>query len=147
MKKVSILAFALLAIKPLAAQTIKEKDVPQIVVDAFNKDYPYGHDQNVTWGKNKENYEAEYGSDRAVLIAPTGKIIANKNAILTKNLPEAILNYFRDVEKTEKLVEAERVIMVEDGAVFFLVVTKNHFYKFDTLGKLISNEPFNEISK
>jgi len=36
--------------------------------------------------------------------------------------------------------------MMEDGAVF-CNCNKNHLYKFDTLGKLISNEPFQEYNK
>jgi hypothetical protein len=117
---------------------LKASEVPEKVKASFKSDYPYA--KNVLWEKNGNNFEAEYHENRAVLISPEGVILADKNDILPKNLPEAILNFMRDNENNEKVTKSQRVIYT-DGTVSFLVLTKKFMYKFDTKAKLLSKDP------
>jgi hypothetical protein len=146
MKKIHLVAILLLgSFLKVQGQVvdIKQSEVPKVVVDSFYKYFPNAN-KEVQWEKEGDNYEVIYEETRAALLSPDGTLIANNNAIMPENLPESILNYFRENEPKERILSAQREIMQADGSVFFLVITKKSMYKFNPLGKLISKDKYDK---
>ena len=130
-----VLITLFLGLTSQAQSLVDDKDVPKIVIDSLNKAYP--EIKNPDWFLVKANYEAVYDIDRAILISPYGNIIAEMNNILVENLPENVLKYFKLNEPNTKLISSRRMIMDEDGRVYFIVNSTKHYYKFNAKGQLI----------
>lgn len=73
------------------AQDIPQKDVPAVVVNAFQQKFP--QQSIVEWEYKKGLYEAEFeikNLDHSVYIDSTGKIVRYKKEINANELPAAV---------------------------------------------------------
>jgi H2-forming N5,N10-methylenetetrahydromethanopterin dehydrogenase len=118
-----------------AQSLLEDKDVPKIVKDSLNKIYP--EIQNPKWFLVKDNYEAVYDTDRAILLTAYGNVIAEMNNVVVDGIPEGILRYFKLNEPNTKLISSRRMVMYEDGRVYYIVNSNKQYYKFNTKGQLL----------
>ena len=112
MKK-TLLLVALLAGNALIAisQDLKSKDVPSVVKEAFAKKYQTT--LKVSWEKEKENFEANWGGksgeDNSAVFTPGGEFVEIVNAMPVKNLPPAVFTYVKAHYNGTKINEAGKV--------------------------------------
>ncbi|WP_394775393.1 PepSY-like domain-containing protein [Flavobacterium sp.] len=123
--KNSILTCLVLLFSSFAiAQSVREKDIPNIVKSTFLISYP--NQTNVKWEKEKENYEASFTigkTDRSVLVDSSGNIIETEEEISVKELPAKALAYIRQNYKNTKIKEAAKIIDAHDVVSFEAQVT------------------------
>ena len=85
--------------------------VPSVVKSALYKRYPEA--KNVTWEKEKGNYEANWGGksgeDNSVQFTPAGDFIEIVNAIPVNQLPEPVIVYVNKHYKGAHISEAGKV--------------------------------------
>src|ERR1700753_848532 len=79
------------------AQDIKAKNVPAVVKEALAKKYP--NTSQVSWEKEKGNYEANWGGksgeDTSVQFTPAGAFVEEVDAIPVSQLPAAVATYVK----------------------------------------------------
>jgi hypothetical protein len=96
---------------PTVAQKLKNTDVPATVKAALQKKYPSA--ANVTWEKEKGNFEANWGGrskeDNSVLFTPDGSFVEMVVAIPVNSLPQAVSAYVKKNYQGAKITEAGKV--------------------------------------
>ena len=124
----------------LNAQDLKDKDVPAIVKSAFAKKYPAV--KKVSWEKEKENYEANWGGksgeDNSVMFSPTGNFIEIVEAISIDKLPSSIAPFIAKNYNGAKIKEAGKVTDAL-GKHTIEVEIKGKDLIFDEKGNFIKN--------
>ncbi len=89
----------------------KHVTIPSAVKSALSKKYPDA--KNVTWEKEKGNYEANWGGksgeDNSVQYTPSGTFIEIVNAIAVNQLPASVSTYIKQHYKGAKITEAGKV--------------------------------------
>nr|WP_294781477.1 PepSY-like domain-containing protein [uncultured Flavobacterium sp.] len=138
--KNSILTCLVLLFSSFAiAQSVSEKDIPNIVKSTFLLSYP---DQtNVKWEKEKENYEASFTigkTDRSMLVDSSGNIIETEEEISVKKLPAKALAYIKQNYKNIKIKEAA-IITDAQGIVTFEAQVTSIDLIFDKQGTYIKS--------
>jgi|SRR6185312_8363979 len=92
-------------------QDLKNKDVPAVVKSALQKNYPQA--KNVSWEKEKGNYEANWGGksgeDNSVQFTPAGAFIEIVRAIPVTDLPKSAIDYIHKNYRGAKITEAGKV--------------------------------------
>jgi hypothetical protein len=95
----------------LTAQKLKSAQVPEAVKNALLKKYPSA--SNVTWEKEKGNFEANWGGrskeDNSVLFTPDGTFVETVVAIPIADLPLGIATYIKAHYPGSKITEAGKV--------------------------------------
>ena len=146
MKKTFGLALVLLAVNGAAfsqeAKEGKEKiTVPTIVKTALQN--KYADAKNVTWEKEKGNYEANWGGksgeDNSVQYTPSGKFIEEVKAISTDQLPANITAYVKEHYKGAKITEAGKVTDANGKISYEAEVNKKDLI-FDDKGNFVKAE-------
>ncbi len=132
-----MLVVAMIASKATAAK-IKEKNVPQIVKDAFQKQFPGATE--VEWEMENGSYEAEFDLnevDHSALINTSGQIMETEVEIETAQLPAMVQDYLKSAYSGKKVKEA---FMITDAnnKVTYEVEIKGKELLFDGQGKLLS---------
>jgi hypothetical protein len=137
MKKVAVV-FVLLLIANLSfAQKMQEKDVPNAVKSAFQKQYPTA--QATKWEKEKENFEVECKIGKAetsVLLDLQGNILETETEIAVNELPKTILDYVTTQYKGQKIKEAAKIIDAK-GTLTYEAEIKGKDLIFDDKGNFI----------
>src|SRR6478672_12367952 len=99
MKKLLIILIAVMMFSGGATfgQKVRSAQVPPVVKAAFVKKYPAA--KNVTWEKEKGNYEANWGGksgeDQSVQYTPAGEFLEIVNAIPVAQLPKPVAAYVK----------------------------------------------------
>jgi len=142
MKKKLLLAVAIVAAAgSVHAQDLKTKDVPAIVKSACEKKYPEA--TNVSWEKEKGNYEANWGGksgeDNSVLFTPSGIFVEIVKAISISGLPKAVAPYVKAHYKGAKISEAGRVTDAA-GKTMYEAEIKGMDLIFDENGNFIKRD-------
>ena len=146
MKKTLGLALVLLAINGAAfsqeAKEGKEKiTVPAIVKTALQN--KYADAKNVTWEKEKGNYEANWGGksgeDNSVQFTPSGKFIEEVKAISPDQLPAGVISYVKEHYKGAKITEAGKVTDAT-GKIFYEAEVNRKDIVFDENGNFVKTE-------
>lgn len=138
--KNSIFAFLALLFSSFAiAQSVSEKDVPNIVKSTFLLSYP---DQtNVKWEKEKGNYEANFTigkTQHAMLLDSSGNILETEEEISVKKLPAKALAYIQKKYKNKKITEAAKITDAHGKVTFEAQVTSIDLI-FDKQGTYIKS--------
>lgn len=140
MKKIFLGAIAVLAINVAVAQNIHRSEVPSVISNKFNTQFPKVKD--VEWEKGNNFYKVEFetvrGLDHDVWYDKSGEVVKHKEEIFSKDLPQVIktslkANYknylIDDVDKItegdsitykveiEKLSEEITIFYKEDGTI------------------------------
>ena len=119
------------------AQKVQEKDLPNAVRSAFQKQYPTA--QKVKWEKEKENFEAEFKLDKtetSVLIDLQGNILETETEIAINQLPKTILDYVTTNCKGQKIKEAAKITDAK-GVLTYEAEIKGKDLIFDEKGNFI----------
>ena len=123
------------------AQKLKNTDVPKAVQSALTQKYPDA--ANVTWEKEKGNYEANWGGkskeDNSVVFTPEGKFVEIVKAIPVTDLPGAIALYVKKNYSGAKITEAGKVIGA-NGKTMYEAEVKGKDLIFDEAGKFIKKD-------
>ena len=135
------LCFALMFTSMLCAQKLNNKDVPAVVKSALESKYPQA--KNVTWEKEKGNYEANWGGksgeDNSVQFTPTGEFIEIEKAISVSQLPKSIDSYVKENYKGAKITEAGKVTDAK-GKISYEVEVNKKDLVFDEKGNFVKLE-------
>ena len=140
MKRTSIVACIALCLTSIGsmAQKVKNTDVPAAVKSALIKKYPAA--ANVTWEKEKGNYEANWGGkskeDNSVVFTPDGNFVEMVVAIKVADLPVGAMNYIKAHHAGAKVTEAGNVTYA-DGKTGFEAEVKGKDLVFDSEGNFI----------
>ena len=119
------------------SQKVKEVEVPQIVRDAFSKEYPQV--VKVIWDRENENYEASFDLnkvDHSVLIDQEGKVVETEIEIEESELPVRILKYIDMHYPRKRLKEAAKITDAK-GNVTYEAEVKGVDLLFDSIGDFI----------
>ena len=79
---------------PVSAQTMQQRGVPAVVLNAFQQQFPKARD--VEWERMRDgNYEVEFdngvfGRDNEVIISPEGKLLRHQEDLTSSSLPDAV---------------------------------------------------------
>src|SRR4051812_5431999 len=102
---IGLFFFSTMAIVSASGQDLKSKDVPNPVISALLKTYPNA--KNVTWEKEKGNYEANWGGksgeDNSVQFTASGEFIEIVKAIPVSELPKSVSSYIQKHYKGAKI--------------------------------------------
>lgn len=143
MKKLSILLLLAAMSSVSFAQDIAQKDVPAVVLNAFQQKFP--NQTDVDWEFKHNLYEAEFeikNMDHDVYIDSTGKIVKYKKEITSAELPAAVTSSIQknfvgytidDVKKTEEASAHTYKVELKKGLEERKVV-------FGVDGKIIENK-------
>ena len=92
-------------------QNLAPAKIPPVIKAALAKKYPMA--KNITWEKEKGNFEANWGGksgeDMSVQFSPAGVFVEQVVAISPAILPESIIRFVMAHYKGAKITEAGRV--------------------------------------
>jgi len=146
MKKILSFVTVLLTVSSAAfTQEKKEsKDnisVPAIVKTALYK--KYAEAKNVTWEKEKGNYEANWGGksgeDNSVQFTPSGNFIEMVKAISVNQLPPDVIAYVKQHYQGAAITEAGKVTDAKENS-FFEAEVHGKDIIFDEKGNFVKTE-------
>jgi hypothetical protein len=129
---------AIFIISGSCAQDLKSTDVPAVVKSALVKKYPEA--RNVSWEKEKGNYEANWGGksgeDNSATFTPAGGFIEIVKAIAISQLPQTVAPYVKAHYNGAAISEAGLVTDAK-GNVTYEAEVKGKDLIFDKSGTFI----------
>lgn len=118
------------------AQRLNATTVPFVVKQALLKKYPAAGE--VTWEKEKGNYEANWGGkskeDNSVTFTPAGAFLEQVVAIPVTSLPAAVTTYIKTHYPGVKITEAGKVTDAA-GKISYEAEVKGKDLSFDETGQ------------
>jgi hypothetical protein len=147
--------FALLSTLPLtlplslAAKDISKKQMPQPVLEAFEKAYPKAKD--VEYEKERRDdktyYEIEYRENKKqydILYTPDGVLMEKEEELALSEVPEAAVQAVKKEYPRGKLKEAEKVMDAQGNVTGYEIEVKEGKKEWDVYtdvnGKIIRKE-------
>jgi Putative beta-lactamase-inhibitor-like, PepSY-like len=137
MKKIAVVIALLLFATVSFAQKMQEKDVPNAVKAAFQKQYPTASD--VKWEKEGEKFEASFDLnkiDNSVLFDAKGNLLETEVEIELNQLPKTILDYVATNYKGQKIKEAAKITDAK-GVLTYEAEIKGKDLIFDEKGNFL----------
>lgn len=119
-------------------QKIQEKNVPQAVKLAVQKQYPQV--KETEWQKENEHYEAEFiqnGTEISLLLDAQGNIMETEIEISVEMLPQKVREYVSQNYPKEKIKEAAKITDAKGNLSYEAEIKKTDLY-FDAQGNFIS---------
>jgi len=124
-----------LTVTTVTAQKLKNANVPDVVKNALLKKYPTA--SNVTWEKEKGNFEANWGGrskeDNSVVFTPDGAFMEMVVAIQIADLPLGVVTYVKAHYPGAKITEAGKVTDAK-GKISYEAEVKGKDLLFDEEG-------------
>lgn len=136
MKTISILLGALFAMTFAHAQEISNKEVPTVVTNTLQKNYPSA--EKLRWEVEKGNYEAEFEVNEtgySLLIDISGNILETEMEIKVAELPVKAKDFVSKNYAGKKIKEATK-ITDSKGDVTYEAEVKGKDLIFDSDGNL-----------
>ncbi|MDB5091693.1 MAG: hypothetical protein JWR09_5687 [Mucilaginibacter sp.] len=142
MKKIILsMLMGVAAITAVNAQRVKSPFVPVTVKSALTAKYPAAAD--VSWEKEKGNYEANWGGksgeDMSVQFTPDGTFIEQVVAIKVSDLPAGVFTYVKQHYKGVKITEAGKVTDAK-GTLRYEAEVKGKDLVFDEKGNFLTQD-------
>lgn len=139
MKTILLTAAAIvLAVNTVAAQKIKESEVPKAVTTSFNTNF--SGVKSKSWEKEKDcTYEVDFDLNKienSATFKPDGTLIETETEIAISELPKAVNNYLAKNYKDKKIKEAAKIVDAE-GNLKYEVEIDNKDLLFDQQGNFI----------
>jgi len=118
--------------------------VPRIVKSSLYKKYPAARmARRITWGKENDNYEANWGGKESeansVQYKPDGTFVEMVQKIPVNQLPELVIVYINKHYKEVKITKAGKITDAE-GNLFYKTEIKERDLLFDENGKFVKAE-------
>jgi len=146
MKKTSVIVAATILTLSVHAQKIKDNEVPELVKEAFKRQYS---DVKVSeWEMEKGNYEAEFkkdGSEQSVVIDANGKILETEVEIKIDQLPAKVKDYIFKTYKNARIREASK-ITDSKGTITYEAEINRKDLIFDANGEFIKESAEKEFN-
>jgi Putative beta-lactamase-inhibitor-like, PepSY-like len=115
--------------------------VPAVVKSSLYR--KYADARNVTWEKEKGNYEANWGGksgeDKSVQFTPAGDFIEIVNAIPASQLPASTITYIKEHYKGSHISEAGKVTDAKRKLSYEVEVNRKDII-FDEKGNFVQAE-------
>lgn len=137
----NLILFAAAAISTLGCAQIKEKkEVPKVVKEAFQKEYP---NTKVNWDIETDGFEAEFtmnGKDASANYDKKGHKVATEIEIKENELPAKALTYIamtypnKKIKETAKITDDKNIITFEAE---ISIDGKNSDLIFDASGRFV----------
>jgi len=125
------------------AQDIQQKNVPAVVLNAFQIKFPNASD--VDWRLEKGNYRIKFevnNKDNKLVLDDRGKLMKHEQDLWESEIPVSVLETvkskvaFFDLNDADKLVEGSKTIY----SINFEIDKRDHDFLLDGKGKLLSYE-------
>ncbi len=122
------------------SQDLNVKDVPSVILNKFQKEYPKAFD--IEWEMDGGNYNVDFEigqKDFEIWYAPSGEIIRKKEELTKSELPKSILEKINKeysgykVDDIKKITEGTKVVYLVELDSF----TKDWKITFDASGKVL----------
>lgn len=128
MQKYKLLIFVsifILSISSLFGQKIHKKNVPSIIVNSFNQQFPRAYD--VEWKMEKDVYKVEFETglfrtDHTVWYDNSSNMIKHKAEISKRDLPDSVLNMLNDDYEGYKVSDVKMIS--QDGVSTYTMELK-----------------------
>lgn len=118
-KQILILSFTLAAISNLSAQDITQNQVPSIIINKFNTEFPKATD--IEWEINGDLYNVDFEIgwhvDHEVWYNSEGKIVKHKEDITKNELPKPVYDRIKTDFKSYSINDLERI--TENGKTVY----------------------------
>jgi hypothetical protein len=138
MKALVIVSALILVAVGSQAQKLKESDIPSAVKSELGKKYPDA--ANVTWEKEKGNYEANWGGksgeDNSVQYSPSAKFLEYAKDISVGELPVSVVSYVKARYRRQAIKEAAKVTNA-NGVMTYEAEIKGKELIFDAKGNFL----------
>ncbi|MDF2435894.1 MAG: hypothetical protein K0Q95_270 [Bacteroidota bacterium] len=124
----------------LAAQTVKEAEVPAATKSALIKIYPSAKVEK--WEKEEGNYEAEFHNNKietSVLISEGGTILETETEMKPDDLPKSIAEYVNKYLNGKKIKEASKIVY-QKGKIGYEAEVDDIDYIFDENGTFVEKK-------
>lgn len=123
------------------AQDIHQKNVPAVVLNAFQLKFPNATD--VDWELERGNYHVDFevnNKDNEIVLDDKGKLLKHKQELWESEIPDAVMKTIKSKVAFFDLNDADR--KEEGGKIIydinFEINNKDHDFLLDDKGKLIS---------
>lgn len=117
--------------------------IPAVVKKANIEKYPESKMHQITWEKEKGNYEANWGGKdgeaNSVQYSPSGQFLEIVKEIPVKDLPKGVTAYAREHYKTTKFGDVGKVLDAA-GKTFYEVEIHGKDVLFDENGNFVKEE-------
>lgn len=137
----NVILFAGIALSAIgSAQSQEKKEVPKVVKEAFQKEYP---NTKVAWDIEKDGFEAEFkmnGKDASTNYDKLGHKLATEIQIDENEMPVKALAYIATTYPKTKIKETAKITDNKNGVTFeaeLKVNGKDSDLIFDASGKFL----------
>ena len=141
MKKLFVLFALALAVISCDEQKIKDEEVPAIVKEAFQKQFPSAKEPE--WEKEDGKFEVSFEQDgkemSAVFTPGNGALEETEVEIKKEDLPAQALAYISQNYKDEKIQEMAKITKA-NGEINFEAEVKGKDLIFDSNGNFLTAE-------
>jgi hypothetical protein len=137
MKNFIFISIALIFGFSACGQKLKKEDIPAVITAKFKSLYPNVED--VKWGKEDVNYEAEFDLNKvetSVVFDANGNALETETEISVNDLPANAKTYISTNMPSEKIKEASKITDVK-GIITFEAEVKGVDYIFNKDGGFI----------
>jgi Putative beta-lactamase-inhibitor-like, PepSY-like len=127
----------ILALYFVMTSTFAQKNIPVVVKDAFEKQFPGV--KAIKWDKENTDYEASFKINKinnSVLFDSQGNILETEKEISITDLPKGILDYVSKNYPTQKVKGAAQINSAKQGLLFEIEV-KGKDILFDANGAFL----------
>jgi len=122
------------------AQKLPKKEVPSVVLNQFQIQFPKAFD--IEWEKTTNGYKVEFDTKRSkdheVWYSIEGKVLKHKEELSERNLPQTIINYIENNYKGYKIDDVDKI--TEKGKVVYQIEVEKRaneiILRFDEKGNL-----------
>ncbi len=146
MKKITLLAISILFASCIMAQSLKEKEVPAAVIEAFKTDH--NDIKKAHWEKYRGKYQVTYTiekKDHVMLFDKTGKLVSYNKQVDKSELPSECETYINEKFEKPKIVDVINM-NINDSIVYSVAMRcKKGDYElfFDKDGKFLKKKSQN----
>jgi Putative beta-lactamase-inhibitor-like, PepSY-like len=145
MKKLFVLFALALAVISCDEKKLKDKEVPTIVKEAFQKQFPSA--KKAEWENEDGKFEVSFEQDdkemSAVFTAANGALEETEVEIKKEELPAQALAYISQNYKDEKIQETAKITKA-NGEINFEAEVKGRDLIFDSNGNFLMAEEEDE---
>lgn len=143
MKRIVVLIILALIVGNIFAQEIDQKNVPAVILNSFQVNFPTADD--VEWRLDKGNYRVNFevnDKDHELRLDDRGKIVKHEQDLYVSEIPKVVLETIRgkvpffDVEDADKIYENGKTTF----EINFEIDDKDHDFWISEKGKLLKYE-------
>lgn len=141
MKRIVGLIILALIVGNISAQKIDQKNVPAVILNAFQVKFPTADD--VDWRLDKGNYRVSFevnDKDHQVRLDNRGRFVKHEQDLYVSEIPKVVLETIRkkvpffDVDDADRITEGKKIVY----EINFEIDNKDHDFWINERGKLLN---------